>query len=137
VKFSTITLWLDIKTKSLFVSCDDPFSTMYNTNPLLGSITFKITLFFPRDNFSADKCFTNHQLFQFSVSSHSRCFFYFEDQIIPFVNDIPKQKNLVVVMAVVCCVTHSFQSHQLLHTYLLLVNKLCRQTALPCEHHVP
>jgi len=35
-------------------------------------------------------------------------------------------------MAVVRCVKHSFQSHQLLHRHLLPVNKLCRQTALPC-----
>ena len=38
----------------------------------------------------------------------------------------------VTVMAVVCCVRHSFQSHQVLHRLFLPVNKFGRQTALPC-----
>ena len=45
---------------------------------------------------------------------------------------MPNNNLLVVVTTVKCFVRHSFQSHQLLHRYLLPVNKFCRQTAPPC-----
>jgi len=67
-----------------------------------------------------------------TLGEFSQSLFYFEDQVIIVVHVKSNQNVLVVVIGVVCCVMHSFQSHQLLHRHFLPVNKLCRQTALPC-----
>ena len=66
-------------TQSFFVSLDNPFFTTYNTKSLLGSDMFKITLIFPRDNFSAGKCFSPSILFWWVLKVFVR--FTFEDQV--------------------------------------------------------